>query len=574
MGSELFPRYPAPPDEVLGIAAGLVWQVTQIGATAESVSDAMMRAAAAVEGDLQPPLHQAPQPVLTAAAELSLAARFAAGALSLFAQGISAFNAGVDALNAEGAGMGPPMTPDAVTELRAGLAARYARLEADLDQVARDSAAMLDRGPNEADMARLGLLGLLPPADPFQNPALLSALDKPGAGCLSPDAGVSPQQAAAWWASLTLAERLAVMAAYPHRIGNTDGLPAEVRDEANRTMLQRDLADLEAQEAAGTLSDEEARALQNIRAVLQSINNIEQRTDPLTLEPLRAQLYIYDPYAFDGDGRAAVAVGNLDTADHVAVLVPGMGTTAAGMTSLRALTVYEQSRAGSSDSVAVLDWVGYDAPSGNPFTDDLAGVVTQDMARSGAAQLAEDVTGLRAMRGDDQPHITVVGNSYGATTTAIAASKNGLAVDDVILTGSPGAGYADHASDFTTGQDHTWVGSASRDWVTSLGVTGWMDPSQVVADAVGLPPELMGNDPAEDDFGANRFQAESVDRGAGWNIADHGRYYQRNSESLHNIAAIITGNYDEVRLAEHRYDPWYRGMQDPEADRTPVEIGT
>jgi len=192
--------------------------------------------------------------------------------------------------------------------------------------------------------------------------------------------------------------------------------------------------------------------------VTAALEKAENRTDPHTLEPLRAQLYIYEPYAFDGDGRAAIAVGNLDTADDVAVLVPGMGTNAAGITGDRALSVYNESRLASASgrSVAVLDWVGYDMPSGDPFSGDVVGVVTQHMARGGAAQLAADIAGLRAMRGGDQPHLTVIGNSYGSTTTAIAASENGLAADDVVLTGSPGAGYADHADDFTTGPDHTW----------------------------------------------------------------------------------------------------------------------
>jgi hypothetical protein len=70
-----------------------------------------------------------------------------------------------------------------------------------------------------------------------------------------------------------------------------------------------------------------------------------------------------------------------------------------------------------------------------------------------------------------------------------------------VLTGSPGAGDADNANDLTTGNDHTWVGSASHDVVTALGHTGWTDTSEVIGHQ--LPNgqiELMGNDPAEDGF--------------------------------------------------------------------------
>jgi len=219
------------------------------------------------------------------------------------------------------------------------------------------------------------------------------------------------------------------------------------------------------------------------------------------------------------------------------------------------------------------------------------------MARAGAEQLAADVEGLIASRADHPAHLTVIGNSYGSTTAGIAAGEFDLAADDLILTGSPGVPAGD-AGELSTGHRHTWVGSASRDVVTALGRTGWTDPSDVVARLIpGV--ELMGNDPAEDDFGAHRFQAESLDRGGHWNVADHGRYYDQNTESLYNIAAITTGQYSDVQAAQHRYDPladvhvgWRApklfgvpvgppvpahvdvdiAMQDPERDRTPTEI--
>jgi pimeloyl-ACP methyl ester carboxylesterase len=402
-----------------------------------------------------------------------------------------------------------------------------------------------------------------------------------------------------WWDSLTLAQQIAVMAAHPERLGNADGLPAEVRDEANRLVMADDLERLEAKERDGTLSRLEREALANIRTAMSNIEAREAHIDPITGERTHTQLYVYDPYAFDGDGRLAIATGDLDEANHVAVLVPGMGSNVQTMSAGRSLNVYDESRWASGDSVAVLDWIGYDTPSGTSLRNhDIIGVVNQDMARAGAELLARDVEGLHASRGDDPAHLTVIGNSYGSTTAGIAAGEFDLDADDLILTGSPGVPVGD-AGDLSTGHDHTWVGSASRDFVTSLGVTGWTDPTEVVS--VFIPGvELMGHDPAEDDFGAHRFQAESVDRGGHWNVTDHGRYYDQNTESLYNIAAITTGQYDDVHEAEHRYDPlmdvkveWTvpRGpfgiplgppvptnvdvdmaMQDPERDRTPTEI--
>src|SRR5690606_37283374 len=243
-----------------------------------------------------------------------------------------------------------------------------------------------------------------------------------------------------------------------------------------------------------------------------------------------------------------------------------------------AINVYQAAIKRTDDKVAVLNWVGYDAPDGHGETeqdylshldgDDLASVLNRDAATAGADLLAEDVAGIQAMRRDDDPHLTVAGNSYGSTTAAISADHDGLDADDLILTGSPGAGDADNADDLTTGNDHTWVGSASHDWITSLGVTGWIDPSSVHSQL--LPKvDMMGNDPAEDTFDARRFTAEHPDRGEGWTITDHTRYYDADGESLENVTSIVIGDYDAVERADHRYDP----LADPDVHKPGIDAG-
>ena len=166
------------------------------------------------------------------------------------------------------------------------------------------------------------------------------------------------------------------------------------------------------------------------------------------------------------------------------------------------------------------------------------------------------------MRGSNDPHLTVVGNSYGSTTSAIAADEYGLEADDLVLSGSPGAGRSDDAGDLTTGHDHTWVASASTDFVSYLGETGGWDPADVIADQ--LPGvEQMGNDPSEDAYGANRMWAEYPDRNSDGplnfpgDIDGHSHYYDDGSESLYNVAAVVAGEYDLVQLADPRHkDPF------------------
>ena len=41
-------------------------------------------------------------------------------------------------------------------------------------------------------------------------------------------------------------------------------------------------------------------------------------------------LWAYDPLAFNGQGRAAIAIDNPDEAENIAIVVPGAGSSVAG----------------------------------------------------------------------------------------------------------------------------------------------------------------------------------------------------------------------------------------------------
>ena len=401
-----------------------------------------------------------------------------------------------------------------------------------------------------------------------QDPALVSALASTGTGITALPT-MTPESAASWWARLADAERDAILVQYPEIIGHLDGIPADARDTANRTLVDRDIAILENREERWGLTPTEEDALANARAVRSQIAAIESVVDPYTKKPLVTQLYDFRSYAFGGDGRALLSVGDLAGAGNVAFTVPGMTTTVGdslGSNVTGALNLYTEARWADSDkATACMVWIGYDAPSDW----DILTVTTEARARAGGALLAADVAGYQASRGGDQPNLTVIGHSYGSTTTARAATDVGLDVDSIALIGSPGAGSnTDHASDLGIGAQNIWVGSASTDPVTRLGSHGLINPENLPGN-VGL-----GNDPAEDDFAAQRFQAELTDRHLdpiGGLSDDHTSYLDRDTESLFNLAAIVTGNEGDVQAATYRYDPWYTGPRDPEWDRTPTE---
>ncbi|BDZ38914.1 alpha/beta hydrolase [Microbacterium suwonense] len=370
-----------------------------------------------------------------------------------------------------------------------------------------------------------------------------------------------PKAMAKWWNGLSEAAQNAVIAAYPKRIGSADGLPAWARDKANRQLLGDDIAELTQKEADGLLSDEEKKRLENARATQKALKTADDYVMPGTDDHPGGTLWLYDPDAFDGDGRVAIAVGDLDTADDVSIQVPGITTEMADAPGYvqDAADLYESARYnGDGSSVATMFWLGYDTPEGAVDWD----TITEGRAKDGGERLATAVDGLRASRPDSPAHMTAIGHSYGSTTTSYAAADHDLAVDEVALIGSPGAGPADSAADFSVGKDHVYVGRNSRDAVAFFGDEGWARKDWVEAG--------LGMDPSSENFDAHRFEAEAVNRGDHRNFDDHSRYYDRDSESLYNLGRIVDGHGSDTNSAAQSYDPWWRAAVDPESDRTPT----
>ena len=474
----------------------------------------------------------------------------------------------VDALRGEAAGLDAAAVPE--------LRSRCEEVTRQVRGFAADVAAWQSEVAAEEEAMRLAFERVLTldqverryggRADPAD--AALASRPGPGAG---------PQAVFAWWSGLTREQQEALVTAAPGSIGNLDGVPPWARDAANRVCLARDLADWDDLQRQGLLTPDESQWLDNARATQSALAAMGRGVDPVTGHAVETQLYLYDPTAFDGDGRVAISAGNLDTADDVAVITPGFGTDAgsAGMQGQRALTVHEASRfLDPGRSNATMFWIGYDAPDNPPWEKDgdWSGVVQERMATAGGARLADTLDGLRASHTGPPAHLTAIGHSYGSTTLGHAAHDHGVPVDDVVFVGSPGVGGdTDSAADTGVDPHHVWAGANSRDPIADLGNHGWVHGETL--DGAGL-----GDDPAEDDFGAIRFRAESTTRAddaIGFDaFDDHSKYFDHDTESLHNIASIVSGDYADVQRAGPVHDPWYAGPQDPERDRDPTSPRT
>ncbi|BBY27242.1 alpha/beta hydrolase [Mycolicibacterium sediminis] len=372
-----------------------------------------------------------------------------------------------------------------------------------------------------------------------------------------PPAGTKPEDVKKWWDSLSQDEKNQLTAEHPPELGNLNGIPAEVRDDVNQAVMQDDLArvrDAAAQHGVSTdevLAHPDAYGLTSADATrygnaVQTQKGLEKMAAEGTKDR-PVMLWAYDPLAFNGQGKAAVAIGNPDKAQNTAVVVPGTGSSVeqGWLEGENATNLYDQMRRGDPDeSTSVIAWMGYDAPD-SPTDPRIA---TPWLAREGGDMLAADVNGLSATHEGVPSELTVIGHSYGATTVADAFAGSGMHADNAVLIGSPGTDLARNAGDFHLPEGgQVYVGAASSDPVSWLGQAGAVP--DIINRGLNSPLGLeagLGNDPAGDSFGSTRFDAEVPGRSGLPDFGDHSRYYDVGSESLRAMTDIANGNGDTL----------------------------
>ncbi|MCX4576595.1 alpha/beta hydrolase family protein [Streptomyces sp. NBC_01571] len=359
----------------------------------------------------------------------------------------------------------------------------------------------------------------------------------------------SPTDRKEWWDNLSDEERAEYKAAFPEIIGNLDGIPAVVRDEANRGNIQLLIAELE------------ARHDEAFKDKLDGLKGIRTKLDSGSQPPM-----FLLGVGLEGNGRAIVAFGNPDTSKNVSAYVPGLGTKLnsgfADGTVKRAFDTAKGAQ-GIDPSSSAIVWLGYDAPQS-------IDVMTTDDAERGAPAYNSFMSGISATNEHADPHITAIGHSYGSRLVGAATQEAGgiPGADDIILVGSPGVGV-DKAADLGVGKDHVWVGAAENDIVTRLpsskeaaaGTMGFFGGGPFgaylggeIADR-GDDDIWFGKDPASKAFGANRFETlpgpelvhpsfpDVLD--SKLDIDAHSNYFSpedgKDKVSARNIAAITAG---------------------------------
>ncbi|NLU71661.1 hypothetical protein HCC61_02980 [Streptomyces sp. HNM0575] len=330
------------------------------------------------------------------------------------------------------------------------------------------------------------------------------------AGRQLPDPDGKPGTVARFFRSLSDGQQRRLADRHPLVVGNMGGAPTGLRYRANHKALT-EARDVERGRSHDQRLTDEGRQMANRR-----MHRFESM-----LEPGR-QILAFDP---TGRGRAAEVYGDLDRAQRVSVIVPGVDTNLltfeksdrpysapAGMA--RALQE-RQRTAAPGTSTATIAWADYTAPKGLGVD-----AASGSLAADGARRLGEFVQGLH------NPHIALFCHSYGSVVCGDAADDLPDRVTDIAVSGSPGM-RVDHADDLNTGAN-IWAVRDKDDWIADV-------PHMEVG---GLG---HGADPVSPGFGARRLSAGGA--------VGHTGYYVPGTGSLDNFAGIATGSYATVNCA-------------------------
>ncbi|MFE7114496.1 alpha/beta hydrolase [Streptomyces sp. NPDC057654] len=374
-----------------------------------------------------------------------------------------------------------------------------------------------------------------------------------------------PKGNAEWWKGLSAQEQGDYISVYPAGIGAMDGLPAVVRDEANRVVLaethgttqqqyddwlkkepkhyQNYLNPMTGTEVKGALVETEAWKKWNehrkdVDGRLKGMDSIASRFD--TSDPdTRAYLLGFDNKK---NGHAIVSIGNPDTAHNVATFVPGTGATLGSVDEniKRAEALQQQAyRIDPAHKTASVLWLGYDAPQSV-----MSDATDSKFADDAREPLSKFLTGIDTAH-SGKAHSTVLGHSYGTLVAGETMRDHPhLPVDNAIFVGSPGVGV-DHAKDLHLPADHVWSATAKNDLINlappPAGTLAPLNPKAYMRlfDDHSI---LYGNDPTTDDFGGRTFKVpDGKFIGSDGFMPAHSQYWD--SEPLSHIANIVTGGH-------------------------------
>ncbi|TPG33489.1 alpha/beta hydrolase [Mycolicibacterium hodleri] len=303
-------------------------------------------------------------------------------------------------------------------------------------------------------------------------------------------------------------------------MGNTDGVPWEVRIAANRTNVAQAIVD--------ALDDGGDRRNAFYRGLLGEIDDpggSGRRIDRKIL-------------AFDPASESLVELnGDLAVANSVAVLVPGMNTTIDGSAdNTRSARQFVSATRGA---VAAITYLGGPFPQDETVTGALLEAASPRFAINMAPRLvafSRDVEATVDATGRAIP-VTYVGHSYGGAILGTAEAL-GMTADRTLYAAAAGAGFGvDGPEDWHNRNPH----------VLRFSMTAPMDPIQLVQ---GIPGGPHGADPDEMP-GVIHLATGRYDDGrpVAGPRAHTDVLSVAGSDAWRNVLAVIVGDREHIVLA-------------------------
>lgn len=370
------------------------------------------------------------------------------------------------------------------------------------------------------------------------------------------DPSWTPEEVSVWWKLLSDSEREALINKDPEKYGNLDGIDMASRAKANELALNG-YFDAAGNRIPGLLEkaqkeyDEAKAAYEKGRDSFwgsqysddegyERLLNAKNKLDDLKAvkKALKGKDVSLISLEYGEPGKnvlAALAIGDVDNAEYVATLVPGMTTNCRDSTALNlsyASNLRDAAVKAGADrgNVATIAWLGYDAPPALPDPS----VASTAQAEAGAVSLRNFMTGIhswRAERGLDV-YQTGITHSYGSTTGGIAMRSIGKdVVDGFAYTGSPGAGVASVGT-LGVDKDHVWVSAVPHhDAVQGVGTDGNFGLDPKTLKGIG---HLSG-----DASGAKGYSTYSLNP-----VANHSSYFVapepgKENHALNDLGEVI-----------------------------------
>lgn len=371
---------------------------------------------------------------------------------------------------------------------------------------------------------------------------------------------MTPEEAAAAWNELSPEEQQALIDKDPELIGNLDGIDAASRDKANRLSLDRKIDALyqrfggtdayetylemrrheeegnhfQADHARNSLHDllpDGFSSVEEFYTVVDKYENLSTFRNELNSRSETSLL----KYSLDADGlavdRAIVATGDVDNAKYINTFVPGMNSDVNenffgyvdANANLRNVAAAEHGI--PKNQIATITYLDYEPPTTGELFQDRHDPTAR--ARQGADSLSTFLEGIDASRAYNaeipEPHMSLMGHSYGSTTAGMAATQVAPDVlDDLTMFGSPGAG-AQNITEYNLDSGTAHVSAVpERDAIQGIGgtiasaadfFTFTDDDIKIVSKPGQLLPEIdiSGASDYAEEFGINPSHMDGID---------------------------------------------------------------